>query len=227
MNRNIQSLYKKLCRVAKEQKDADKLGVMPTHFFGENDKIGLNVPLFVGRRTDGLDQRTIPLINNYDCYIPNWIKGEEKRFRFWKVVGRSLAKSRGEKYCINVFRDFYWSNLYRINYRQQGIDTPASLRSKQINICAQLLLAEIDELNPSVSIFLTGINECKQKGVGRFWKHWQSCNQLKNLDNQNNSFTLIGESGKEHHCFAFHCPERKNNEAVIEKISEILKIYKG
>ena len=121
----------------------------------------------------------------------------------------------------DIYHDFYWSDLYKINFRaKQG--TTQGLRSEQINECALLLLAEMDELDPSISVFLTGAYE-GGKGVGRFFERWEPHGHLKSKNESTGEFALVGEFGKIHHCIVVPHPQGKGEEEIIKKICSLWK----
>lgn len=221
----VQQLYNVLYDKAKSLPNSDALGIMPTHFVGPKSRFKKGLPMFVGRDTYGLGQDKVPLVTDYECDELNWLKSRAGYYyddsSFWRVVGHVLERVREELYGPNVFHDFYWSDLYKINFRaKQG--TTQSLRSEQINECAQLLLAEMDDLEPCVSVFLTGFYE-SGKGVGRFFERWEPRGQLKSKNESTGEFTLVGESGKTHRCIVVPHPQGKAQEEIIQKICSLWK----
>lgn len=156
MNPQVQHFYKVLYDKAKSLPNSGTLGILPTHFVGQRSRFKKRLPMFVGRDTNSLNQVRIPLVEDYEYDELNWLKYRDgycfDNSSFWRVVGHVLERVRGESYGPEVFHDFYWSDLYKINFRaKQG--TTQGLRSNQINECAQLLLAEMDDLEPCVSVF--------------------------------------------------------------------------
>ena len=226
MTPQVQQLYKKLYDKAKSLPNSESLGILPTHFVGVRSRFKKRLPMFVGRDTNSLNQVRIPLVEDYEYDELNWLKSRDGYYfdnsSFWRVVGHVLERVRGESYGPEVFHDFYWSDLYKINFRaKQG--TTQGLRSNQINGCAQLLLAEMDDLEPCVSVFLTGIYEGEKKGVGRFFERWEPRGQLKSRNESTGEFTLVGESGKTHRCIVVPHPQGKAQEEIIQKICSLWK----
>ena len=225
MTPQVQQLYKILYEKAKSLPNSNELGIMPTHFVGPRSRFKKGLPMFVGRDTYGLGQDKVPLVTDYECDELDWLKSRDGYYfddsPFWRVIGHVLERVRGESYGSNVYHDFYWSDLYKINFRaKQG--TTQGLRSEQINECARLLLAEMDDLVPCFSVFLTGIYE-SGKGVGRFFERWEPCGQLKSKNESTGEFTLVGESGKMHHCIVVPHPQGKVQEEIIQKICALWK----
>jgi hypothetical protein len=226
MNPQVQHFYKVLYDKAKSLPNSGTLGILPTHFVGQRSRFKKRLPMFVGRDTNSLNQVRIPLVEDYEYDELNWLKYRDGYYfdnsSFWRVVGHVLERVRGESYGPEVFHDFYWSDLYKINFRaKQG--TTQGLRSNQINECAQLLLAEMDDLEPCVSVFLTGIYEGEKKGVGRFFERWEPRGQLKSKNESTGEFTLIGEFGKMHRCFVVPHPQGKCEDEIIQKICSLWK----
>ncbi|MBR4679950.1 MAG: hypothetical protein IKP03_02410 [Fibrobacter sp.] len=226
MTPQVQQLYKVLYDKAKSLPNSDALGIMPTHFVGPKSLFKKGLPMFIGRDTYGLGQDKVLLVTDYEYDELNWLKSRDGYYyddsSFWRVVGHVLERVRGESYGPDVFRDFYWSDLYKINFRaKQG--TTQGLRSEQINECAQLLLAEMDDLEPCVSVFLTGIYEGEKKGVGRFFERWEPRGLLKSRNESTGEFTLVGESGKTHRCIVVPHPQGKAQEEIIQKICSLWK----
>jgi len=225
MNPQVKQLYKILYEKAKSLPNSNELGIMPTHFVGPRSHFKKGLPMFVGRDTYGLGQDKVPLVTDYEYDELNWLKSRDGYYYddspFWRVIGHILERVRRELYDPNVFHDFYWSDLYKINFRsKQG--TTQGLRSEQINECAQLLLAEMDDLDPCFSVFLTGIYE-SGKGVGRFFERWEPCGQLKAKNESTGEFTLVGESGKMHRCIVVPHPQGKAQEEIVQKICVLWK----
>ena len=136
MTPQVQQLYKVLYDKAKSLPNSDALGIMPTHFVGPKSCFKKGLPMFVGRDTYGLGQDKVPLVTDYEYDELNWLKTRDGYYfddsSFWRVVGHVLERVRGESYGPDVFHDFYWSDLYKINFRaKQG--TSQGLRSEQIN----------------------------------------------------------------------------------------------
>ncbi len=226
MTPQVQQLYKKLYDKAKSLPNSESLGILPTHFVGTRSRFKKRLPMFVGRDTNSLNQVRIPLVEDYEYDELNWLKSRDGYYfdnsSFWRVVGHVLERVRGESYGPEVFHDFYWSDLYKINFRaKQG--TTQRLRSNQINECAQLLLAEMDDLEPCVSVFLTGIYEGKKKGVGRFFERWEPRGQMKFKNESTGEFTLEGKSGKLHRCIVVPHPQGKAQNEIIQKICSLWK----
>ena len=222
----VQQLYKVLYDKAKSLPNSDALGIMPTHFVGSRSRFKKGLPMFIGRDTYGLGQDKVPLVTDYEYGELNWLKSRDGYYfddsPFWRVVGHALERVRGESYGPEVFHDFYWSDLYKINFRaKQG--TTQGLRSNQINECAQLLLAEMDDLDPCVSVFLTGVYEGEKKGVGRFFERWEPRGQLKSKNDSTGEFTLVGGSGTMHRCIVVPHPQGKVQEEIIQKICTMWK----
>lgn len=220
MTPQVQLLYKILYEKAVSLPNSNALGIFPTHFVGKKSQFKKGLPLFVGRDTNGLKQNKVPLVTDYEYDELTWLKSSDgyyfKKSPFWQVIGRVLGKIRGEIYGPEIFHDFFWSDLYKINFRAKT-GTTQGLRSKQINECAQLLLAEMDELEPCFSVFLTGIYE-SGKGVGRFFERWQPRGQLKEKNESTGEFCLIGNTGRMHHCVVVPHPQGKSQEEIIENI---------
>lgn len=225
MTPQVQQFYKDLYDKAKSLPNSDVLGILPTHFVGPRSHFKKGLPMFIGRDTNSLNQVRIPLVEDYEYDELNWLKEKDGYYyngsSFWRVIGHVLERKRKEPFGENVYHDFYWSDLYKINFRaKQG--TTQGLRSKQINECAQLLLAEMDDLEPYVSIFLTGVYE-SGKGVGRFFERWNPRGQLKSKNESTGEFTLIGESGKTHRCILVPHPQGKgkSEQKIVEKICSL------
>lgn len=223
MTPQVQHLYKVLRDKAKSLPNSDALGILPTHFVGSRNRFKKGLPMFVGRDTYGLGQDKVPLVTDYECDELDWLKSKDGYYfdgsPFWRTIGHVFEHVRGELYGPDIFHDFYWSDLYKINFRaKQG--TTQGLRSEQINECAQLLLAEIDELDPCISVFLTGVYE-GGKGVGRFFERWEPRGQLKSKNESTGEFTLVGESGKTHRCIVVPHPQGKGENKIIQKICSL------
>ena len=178
--------------------------------------------MFIGRDSFGLNQAKVPLISDYEFDELNWLKTKDGYYfndsPFWQVVGHILERVRKEHYGENVYHDFYWSDLYKINYRAKK-GTTQGLRSKQINECAQLLLAEMDDLDPCIAIFLTGVYE-SGKGVGRFFERWEPRSQLISRNDITGEFCLMGKLGKKHRCVVVPHPQGKSQEKIIQMVCE-------
>ena len=224
MNSNVENLYKVLYEKTYSLKERDKLGILPTHFVGEKSRFKKGLPLFVGRDANGLGQNEIPRVSDYEFDTLDWLKDKNGYYfdgsAFWRTIGRSLALMRNEPYGANIFHDFYWSDLYKINFRTKD-GTTQGLRSAQINECAELLLAEMDDLDPCISVFLTGVYEGENKGVGRFFERWEPRGQLKSKNESTGEFTLVGESGKTHRCIVVPHPQGKSEGEIIQKICSL------
>lgn len=227
MTPQVQQLYKVLHDKAKSLPNSDALGILPTHFVGPRSRFKRGLPMFIGRDTNGLNQVKIPLVEDYEYDELSWLKDKEDGYHynkspFWRVIGHALERIRKEPFGDDVYHDFYWGDLYKINFRaKQG--TTQGLRSEQINECAQLLLAEMDDLEPCISVFLTGIYEGDKKGVGRFFERWEPRGQLKSKNELTGEFSLVGESGKIHHCIVVPHPKGKGEEEIIKKICSLWK----
>ena len=221
MNLIVRNQYKVLYEKACSLKERDNLGIMPTHFVGKKSQFKKGLPLFVGRDTNGLGQNEIPIISDYEYDTLEWLKDKNGYYfdgsAFWRTIGHSLAQMRNEPYGANVFHDFYWSDLYKINFRSKD-GTTQGLRSAQINECAQLLLAEMDDLEPCVSVFLTGVYEGDNKGVGRFIERWEPRRQLKSKNLEVGEFSLIGNNGKIHNCLVVPHPQGKSEQNIVSRI---------
>lgn len=220
MTPEVLQFYKVLYDKANSLPNGRELGIMPTHFVGTQSRFKKGLPLFVGRDAYGLGQDKVPLITGYECDELTWLKSRDGYYydnsAFWRVVGRVLEQVRGETYGAEIFHDFYWSDLYKINFRaKQG--TTQGLRSAQINECSQLLLAEMDDLEPCISVFLTGIEE-SGKGVKRFFERWEPRGQMKFKNESTGEFTLEGKSGKLHRCIVVPHPQGKIETEIVEKI---------
>ena len=228
MTPQVQQLYKVLYDKAKSLPNSDALGIMPTTFVGPKSHFRTELPMFIGRETNGLGGGSLSRTqDDYDYDELNWLKEKDGYYyngsSFWRVVGHVLERVRSESYGPDVFHDFYWSDLYKINFRaKQG--TTQGLRSKQINECSQLLLAEMDDLEPCVSIFLTGVYE-SGKGVGRFFERWGNSHkqQIASKNDTTGEFSLIGASGKIHRCIVVPHPQGKGEEEIIQKICSLWK----
>lgn len=228
MNSNVENLYKVLYEKTYSLKERDNLGILPTHFVGEKSRFKKGLPLFVGRDANGLGQNEIPRVSDYEFDTLDWLKDKNGYYfdgsAFWRTIGRSLALMRNEPYGANIFHDFYWSDLYKINFRTKD-GTTQGLRSAQINECAELLLAEMDDLDPCISVFLTGVYEGENKGVGRFFERWEPRGQLKSKNESTGEFTLVGESGKTHHCLVVPHPQGKSEQEIVNRIVGFAKKY--
>lgn len=225
MTPEVLQFYKVLYDKANSLPNSHKLGIMPTHFVGTQSRFKKGLPLFVGRDAKGLGQDKVPLITGYECNELTWLKSRDGYYyaksAFWRVIGHVLEQVRGETYGAEIFHDFYWSDLYKINFRaKQG--TSQGLRSAQINECSQLLLAEMDDLEPCISVFLTGIGE-SGKGVKRFFERWEPRGQMKFKNESTGEFTLVGESGKMHRCIVVPHPQGKVQEEIVQKICSLWK----
>lgn len=224
MTHQVQQLYKLLYDKAKSFPNSDTLGILPTHFVGEKSRFKKGLPLFVGQDANGLGQNETPRVSDYEFDSLDWLKDKNGYYfdgsAFWRTIGHSLAHMRNEPYGANVFHDFYWSDLYKINFRAKD-GTTQGLRSAQIIECAQLLLSEMDDLEPCVSIFLTGVYKGK-KGVGRFLERWEPQGQLKskNIDVnlEEGEFSLVGKNGKIHRCLVVPHPQGKLEQEIINWI---------
>lgn len=223
MHPAVINLYKELYNIASNSKDCNELGIFPTHFVGEKRQFKKGLPMFIGRDTLGLNQNKIPLISDYEYDSLQWLNedGYYNKSHFWSVIGHSLANLRNENYGPSIYHDFYWGDLYKINFRAKE-GTTQGLRSAQINCCAQLLLSEMDDLIPCAIVFLTGIDEGDRKGVGRFFERWEPRGQLKSKL-YNNEFSLIGNAGIEHHCLVVQHPQGKGHNAIITQITSFLE----
>lgn len=227
MTPQVKQLYKVLYEKGKALPNSDALGIMPTHFVGLRSRFKKGLPMFIGRDANSLNQVRIPLVEDYEYDELNWLKEKEEGYYynkspFWRVVGHVLERKRKETFGENIYHDFYWSDLYKINFRaKQG--TTQGLRSEQINECAQLLLAEMDDLDPCVSVFLTSVYEGEKKGVGRFFERWEPRGQLKSKNESTGEFILVGESGRTHRCIVVPHPQGKTQEEIIQKICSLWK----
>ena len=229
MTPQVKQLYKILYEKAKSMPNSDVLGILPTHFVGIRSRFKKGLPMFIGRDTNSLNQVRIPLVEDYEYDELNWLKEKEEGYyynksSFWRVVGHVLERIRKESFGKDIYYDFYWSDLYKINFREKK-GTTKKLRDCQINTCAQLLLAEMDDLEPCISIFLTGTDEdhSSRKGVGRFFERWEPRGQLKFKNESTGEFTLVGESGTMHHCIVVPHPQGKGEEEIIQKICSLWK----
>ena len=228
MNSKVKAFYSILYNKATQMPNKDVLGILPTHFVGEKSRFKKGLPLFVGRDANGLGQNEIPRVSDYEFDTLDWLKDKNGYYfdgsAFWRTIGHSLALMRNEPYGANIFHDFYWSDLYKINFRTKD-GTTQGLRSAQINECAELLLAEMDDLDPCISVFLTGVYEGENKGVGRFFERWEPRGQLKSKNESTGEFTLVGESGKTHHCLVVPHPQGKLEQEIVNRIVGFAKKY--
>ena len=229
MTPQVQQIYKELYDKAKSLPNSDALGIMPMTFVGPKSHFRKELPMFIGRESNGLGGGKLSRAqDDYDYDELNWLKEKDGYYyngsSFWRVIGHILERIRGEAFGESIYHDFYWSDLYKINFREKK-GTTKKLRDCQINDCAQLLLAEMDDLDPCVSVFLTGINEDRssRKGVGRFFERWEPRGQLKSKNESTGEFTLVGESGKTHRCIVVPHPQGKGEEEIIRKICSLWK----
>ena len=226
MTPQVQQLYKDLYDKAKSLPNSDALGILPTHFVGTRNCFKKGLPMFIGRDTNSLNQVRIPLVEDYEYDELNWLKEKEEGYYynkspFWRVVGHVLERNRKEPFGENIYHDFYWSDLYKINFRAK-LGTTQGLRSEQINECARLLLAEMDDLEPCISIFLTGVCE-SGKGVNRFFDRWKK--KTEEINESTGEFALKGTSGKIHRCIVVPHPQGKgkSEQEIVEKICSLWK----
>ena len=173
---------------------------MPTHFVGLRNRYKKGLPMFVGRDTYGLGQDKVPLVTDYEYDELDWLKSRDGYYYddspFWRVIGHVLERVRERLYGPDIFHDFYWSDLYKINFRaKQG--TTQGLRSEQVNESGN--------------------------GVGRFFERWVPRGQLKSKNESTGEFTLVGESGKMHRCIVVPHPQGKVQEDIIQNICSMWK----
>lgn len=143
--------------------------------------------LFVGRATNGWDSWTndeITLDGVFDCIFNKsdqmqWVENLEgndngyntNKSAFWRVV-----KQITQHYHPTNWSSFIaWSNICKV---APGEGNPSdSLYETQIEICQQILKAEINVLSPKVVIFLTGKNWAGS--TLRYLNHNESTKSIK------------------------------------------------
>ena len=184
--------------------------------------------MFVGRDTLGLGWGPHAHTAYYCEEIIDWLKqpkGKGGRFfsrsPFWRVIGRALARFRSDAYNVEIFRDFFWSDLYRINFRSEA-GTSSDLRAAQFGPCAKLMLAEMDDLKPSVTVFLTGTYE-SGKGVDPFLALWKREGKLAAHDSRSGEFVLTGEKGEQHRCLVVPHPQGKSEAPIVQRIVDFMQ----
>ena len=230
MSEPVKELYQELHDIANKRKERDNLGVMPTTFAGKPERFVKGLPMFIGRDTLGLGMDRIIAHTTY-----NWeeLGNPEKTWLrknggyyfgtspFWRTIGRALAKFRSEAYNVEIFHDLLWSDLYKVNFRTKLGTTPG-LRAAQLKTCANLLLAEMDDLRPSTVIFLTGTYE-SGKGVDPFLSLWKAAGKLASHSPAVGEFELTGTNGNTHRCLVVPHPARKKQAPIIQRIVDFMQ----
>lgn len=124
--------------------------------------------LFVGRATNGWDSWTnddITVDSVFDCIFNKfdqmqWVEDMEGDARyntnksaFWRVT-KQITK---HYHPTNWTSYIAWSNICKVAPGKEGNPNNA-LYEAQINVCHQIMQAEIEVLSPKIVLFLTGKN---------------------------------------------------------------------
>lgn len=129
-------------------------------------------PLFIGRATNGWTS-FCPVQSNRDDFMQNnslsyknkdfsnWVSNNGNdhykisRSQFWQD-----AKKIFERVCDGNFaNEIAYSNLYKI--ARQGANPTTKQCALQLNVCREILLAEITALKPKCIIFIAGYGWAK------------------------------------------------------------------
>lgn len=168
MNEEVKKLYRKIQVTAKEKGLEEQFGLFRTHIIERSDENSL---MFVGRDTychpEGLIERTeYAVLRNSEG--TNWTYGycKERRSQFWRIIGKIQSAYTGIPFGIKVFDNLYWSNLYKIVYKDQKT-IESEMKEMQTDLCTDLLYEEIFDLRPKAVIFLTGNN------IGKSLNKWE------------------------------------------------------
>jgi hypothetical protein len=159
MNEKVRNLYEQIRNTAIKQGLEDSFGLFRTHIVERFDENSL---MFIGRDTychpEGLIERTEYAVLK-DSDGTNWTydycKGRGSQF--WRVIGKIQSAYTGKPFDRRIFDNLYWSNLYKIVYKDQ-MTIDHGMKDRQANLCTDLLFEEIFDLKPKCAIFLTGDN---------------------------------------------------------------------
>ncbi|MGU9977090.1 MAG: hypothetical protein ACNYNY_00120 [Candidatus Oxydemutatoraceae bacterium WSBS_2016_MAG_OTU14] len=164
MNQDITTFEKKLCEVRDNFKE--ECSFFKTHE-GCKYKNASTKLMFVGRATNGWDEKynesTHKSENN--C-LEAWTAPEDRHpdgysyhnSAFWQVakaMTRKFLEMNEKDWNTKWSCHIVWSNLYRIAPKEKG-NPSIALCKDQLDLCKDLLHAEIEELQPDKIICLTG-----------------------------------------------------------------------
>lgn len=155
MNNKVREICKKLVLLGHEHGLENEYGLFLTHKVGEVDE---NSIMFIGRDTNGLGHG-LQVYDDYHQDNLGWLTDKNEYYYtkspFWRVIGKILSNIKDKAYNDDIFRSFYWSNLYRVSPHAK-CKTPEDIKRLQVNLCRELIYEEICDLKPKAVVFLTG-----------------------------------------------------------------------
>jgi hypothetical protein len=152
--------------------------------------------LIVGRDTNGNDYNINKYMNDknqvfapqsYGSKELSWMKKEGGYYfgssAFWRTALKihsmfryaSSNKPDHTDYGYDSHQSIVWSNLYRLSPCDRSSPTKGKVKRLQFNLCNELLLHEITQLNPCGIFFLTG------NFINPFLSAWQKNEFIENL----------------------------------------------
>ncbi len=148
------------CFNAQKGRDYDNnlmvVGRAVNGWYNEFDLHGLNSELMVESIFNKSNESNCPL----KWVEESWGKTEgynTKSSAFWRVI-KKIAQNLNETSSNNGWASkIVWSNLYKVAPSDKG-NPSDSLCDYQFRACNELLLTEIEEYQPSLIIFFTGLN---------------------------------------------------------------------
>lgn len=159
MNEKVKELYEKIRLTGIEKGLEGSYGLFRTHIIESSDENSL---MFVGRDTychpeDLIERSEYAVLR--DSEGKNWTydycKGRGSQF--WRVIGKIQVAYTGKPFDRRIFDNLYWSNLYKIVYKDK-MTIDQKIKNLQADLCTDLLYEEIFDLKPKAAIFLTGDN---------------------------------------------------------------------
>jgi hypothetical protein len=235
MNEKVKKLYKKIQDTATKKGLEEKFGLFRTHIIEQSDETSL---MFVGRDTychpEGLIERTEYAVLR-DSDGSNWTydycKG--RKSQFWRVIGKIQSAYTGKPFDRRVFDNMYWSNLYKIVYKDQ-MTIEKDMKDQQTELCSDLLYEEIFDIKPKAVLFLTGDN------IGKFLAKWEREGKITKPAVCKNSGVKSSRSGNQYSftfnfvnnkqtvpALALHHPQGKKEHPFVDIASKFIDSVKS
>lgn len=141
--------------------------------------------------------------------------------RFWNYSESIWRRLVGDRVIASEPRwlDYIaWSNLYKISPKQKG-NPDNKLCAVQASACIDILLAEIEELNPTHILMMVGDKWLKWK-KGDFTRIFTSgfCNIHEEKSEKNTAIVCRTFGGDKKKVVVTNRPERKNKEAFVNAV---------
>lgn len=223
----VTEIYNQLHDLGTTNNLGDTHGILETHK-------GINTPdspiLIVGRETRGMGTS----INNTKLPIENFPEGDlfwlDKKdgyyygkSPFWRVVGKSISQIDNMPYNYDVYETIFWANLYKIAPTSKSPNLKKT-QNIQRELCADLLVKEIEVINPRLVIFITGewIHSFKQK-----WQNNGLITDYKSVETEffNTQFNFKIKDSKVPATVVPH-PQGKKEQPIINNIVNFAKNLK-